>query len=79
MTVELERLISDVAAALVGIDRCGVPFKQFQCGVGPYGEPQLLAAVAQHLNTLPKYEGAVKTKELRICSFETNGLWSSNL
>jgi len=62
MIVEFERLIADVAAALVSIDRSGVPFKQFQCGVGPYGEPQLLGAVAQHLNTLPKYKGAVKTK-----------------
>jgi hypothetical protein len=62
MSAELEQLIADVAAALVGIDRCGVPFKQFQRGVGPYGEPQLLVAVAQHLNTLSKYNGSVKTK-----------------
>jgi hypothetical protein len=60
--VELERIIADVAAALVGIDRCGVAFQQFQPGVGPYGEPQLLAAVARHLNTIPQYDGLVKTK-----------------
>jgi hypothetical protein len=62
MSIELERVIADVAAALVSIDRCGVPFKEFQPGVGPYGEPQLLAAVARHLNGIPIYDGLVKTK-----------------
>ena len=62
MSVELEQVIADVAAALVSIDQCGVSFKQFQPGVGPYGEPQLLAAVTRYFNTIPAYEGLVKTK-----------------
>ena len=62
MSMELEQVTSDVAAALASIDRCGIPFKQFKHGVGPYGEPQLLAAVARHLNTLPSYNSSVKTK-----------------
>jgi hypothetical protein len=62
MSMELEQVISDVAAALASIDRSGVTFKQFKPGVGPYGEPQLLAAVARHLNALPSYNGSVCTK-----------------
>jgi hypothetical protein len=51
--MELEQVVADVASALVAVDSCGVPFKQFRNGVGPYGEPQLLGAVARHLRTLP--------------------------
>lgn len=60
--MELEQVITDVAAGLAAIDRCGVRFKTFQPGVGPYGEPQLLGGVAQYLNTLPAYSGSVRTK-----------------
>jgi hypothetical protein len=51
--MELEQVVNDLCTALVMVDQCGVPFKQFQPGVGPYGEPQLLAEVAQYLNNLP--------------------------
>lgn len=60
--MELEQVVVEVASALVAVDSCGIPFKQFRTGVGPYGEPQLLGAVARHLRTLPLYGGAVKTK-----------------
>src|SRR5437867_10579023 len=60
--MELAQVVRDVVDGLVVLDCCGVPFKQFQPGVGPYGEPQLLGAVAKHLNTLPAYGGAVRTK-----------------
>jgi len=60
--MELEEVVSDVAAAVASIDRCGMPFKQFQRGVGPYGEPQLLAGVVRYLNTLPSYNGSARTK-----------------
>jgi len=60
--MELEQVVVDVASALVAVDSCGVPFKQFRNGVGPYGEPQLLGAVARHLRTLPFYGESVKTK-----------------
>ena len=60
--MELEHVVGDVAAALVAVDGCGVPFKEVQPGVGPYGEPQLLGAVAKHLNALPAYGGAAQTK-----------------
>src|SRR5690242_21291732 len=60
--MELEQVVNDVGDALTRIDQCGVPFKQFQPGVGPYGEPQLVAAVAKHLNTLSVYNRTVQTK-----------------
>jgi hypothetical protein len=60
--MELERIVDNIVAALVAVDRSGIAFKHFQPGVGPYGEPQLLAAVAKHLNTLPAYGGTARTK-----------------
>jgi hypothetical protein len=60
--VELEELIADIADTLVEIDSSGVPFKNYQPGVGPYGEPQLLAKVASQLNELPKYDRGARTK-----------------
>jgi hypothetical protein len=60
--MDLEEVVSDIADALVRIDGSGKPFRTFQLGVGPYGEPQLLGQIARHLNELPKYRGAVQTK-----------------
>lgn len=60
--MDLDRVVNDVADALVAVDSSLVPFKDFQPGVGPYGEPQLLRAAAQHLNGLPAYGGGVRTK-----------------
>jgi len=72
--VELQDVVTDVAAALIGVDRCGTPFKGFRLGVGPYGEPQLLRAVAKHLNTLPSYRGGVRTK--RTPDLLISGQWA---
>jgi hypothetical protein len=58
----LEGLVQQIADALVVIDHSGAPFKSFQAGVGPYGEPQLLKAIAIELNKLPEYNGTVRTK-----------------
>jgi hypothetical protein len=60
--MELEQVVTDVADALVAIDRSGVGFKAFQAGVGPYGEPQLLRAVAKRLNEMASYSSLVETK-----------------
>jgi hypothetical protein len=57
----LESVIQDVADVLKGIDGSGEAFKNFQPGVGPYGEPQLVKLVAQHLNDIPAYSHGVKT------------------
>src|SRR5947209_2617039 len=48
--MKLEAVIADIADALKAIDSSRVPFKGFQPGVGPYGEPQLLKLIAKHLN-----------------------------
>jgi len=45
----MQTLIDDIAAAIHAIDCCGTPFKAFQPGVGPYGEPQLVKLIAKHL------------------------------
>ncbi|MGA8367171.1 MAG: hypothetical protein ACLQMT_03250 [Candidatus Acidiferrales bacterium] len=62
MPINLQELVSDFADALVHIDTSREPFRTFQPGVGPYGEPQLLKLIAAQLNRLPKYRGAVRTK-----------------
>lgn len=59
--MNLIEITDDITDALVDIDASGVPFKSFQPGVGPYGEPQLLKLIAQHLNNLPQYKGKVVT------------------
>lgn len=59
--MEVSEIVADIAHALVAIDSSRVPFKGFQRGVGPCGEPQLVRAIAQHLNTLPAYRGTART------------------
>lgn len=56
----MQQLIDDIAAAIRAIDRSGVAFKQFRPGVGPYGEPQLVRAIAAHLRDqfADRYAGA---------------------
>ena len=60
--MDLAEVITDVADAIVAIDSAGVPFKQFQNGAGPYGEPQLMRAIVQRLSDLPRYRGKVATR-----------------
>jgi hypothetical protein len=60
--VELCEIINDVADELVVIDTSRTPFKQFQPGVGPYGEPQLIRDLAKRLSARPAYAGRVITK-----------------
>jgi hypothetical protein len=61
-TMNLAEVIEDVADSLIAIDTSRVPFRSFQLGVGPYGEPQLLKAIALNLNRLPKYNDQVQTR-----------------
>ncbi len=60
--MELKEIVSDVANALVNIDRSGLAFRGFQKGVGPHGEPQLVKLIATALNHLNKYGNRVRTK-----------------
>ena len=60
--MELDRLVADFAVCLAEIDASGTRFKDFQAGVGPYGEPQLVKLVAEKLNQQDPYRGLVATK-----------------
>ena len=59
--MDLECVVADIADVLKIIDSSRVPFKAFQAGVGPYGEPQLVKLIAEHLKRLPQYALGVKT------------------
>jgi len=61
-SMELDEIIDDITDSLVAIDDSKIPFKDFQPGVGPYGEPQLVKRIAKQLNELPKYKSKVITK-----------------
>ena len=60
--MELSKIVVDIADALVHIDASKEPFRDFQPGVGPYGEPQLVKRIAAQLNELPEYNGGAHTK-----------------
>ena len=51
--MELKKVVKDILDSVVSIDASEVPFRSFQPGVGPYGEPQLLMNIASQLNKLP--------------------------
>jgi hypothetical protein len=72
--MELDQLVADFADCLVEIDASGTRFKDFQAGVGPYGEPQLLKLVAEELNLREPYRGRVVTK--RTPDLLVKGLWA---
>jgi len=64
MTISLETVVEKIANALVVIDASGVGFRNFLPGVGPYGEPQLLTAVASRLNASLPCDGGICTKRI---------------
>lgn len=48
----LQTLVEQLAQALRRIDSSGIPFKKFQPGVGPYGEPQVVKKAVEVLKEL---------------------------
>jgi hypothetical protein len=62
MAAELSQLVSDVSKCLHEIDTSGTCFKEFQPGVGPFGEPQLVKLIADRLNQNLGYGGRAVTK-----------------
>ena len=72
--MQLDRVIRDVADVLVAIDQSRVPFREFRPGVGPYGEPQLVRAIAQRLNEFGAYRGTACTK--RCPDLLIRGAWA---
>ncbi len=72
--MELERVARDLGDALVAVDCSGTPFRQFQPGIGPYGEPQLVSAAAEYLNSREPYQGLVAT--MRSPDLLIRGHWA---
>jgi len=60
--MQLGVVVADIADAIVQIDASRLPFRSFQHGVGPYGEPQLVKLIASYLNGLAGYENKAHTK-----------------
>jgi hypothetical protein len=72
--MDLNKVMNDVTDAIVEVDASRVPFRSFQPGVGPYGEPQLLKLIVAHLNRLPEYKATVLTK--RSPDLLVPGFWA---
>ena len=60
--MDLSEIVADIGKSIVSLDAGGTRFRDFQPGVGPFGEPQLVKNIAARLNTLEKYGGRVRTK-----------------
>lgn len=60
--MNLEKLAIHIADGLVNIDKYKLPFRTFQAGVGPYGEPQLLRLIAEYLNNSCRFQPPAITK-----------------
>jgi len=72
--MDLEQVVSDIADVLELIDSSGKQFKSFQAGVGPYGEPQLVKLIANHLDKMPDYYQCVRT--MRTPDLLISGHWA---
>lgn len=70
----LETVVIDIADSLKSIDASAVPFKAFQAGIGPYGEPQLVKLVAEELARTGRYPLGVKT--MRTPDLLITGHWA---
>lgn len=60
--MELTKLVDDIADSLVAVDRSRVAHKQFQPGVGPYGEREIVRLIKQSLDTQAGYVGLLEIK-----------------
>jgi hypothetical protein len=72
--MDLQQVVSDIADVLKLIDASSIPFKAFQSGVGPYGEPQLVKLIAEHWNRNPLY--ALRVKTMRTPDLLIAGSWA---
>lgn len=73
MVVNLERIVCDIADALVDIDTSRIAFRDYRPGVGPFGEPQLVRRIAEILDSKDVYRGKVGTG--RTPDFIINDSW----
>lgn len=72
--IQLPTVVDDIADSVVAIDQSNTPFKQFRPGAGPYGEPQLVRAIAERLNQATAYRGRTRTK--RCPDLLIDGAWA---
>jgi hypothetical protein len=71
---DLAELVGHVLDACIAIDSSGLPFKAFQPGVGPYGEPQLVKGITHYINKVASFEGRAASK--RTPDLLIHGLWA---
>lgn len=72
--MDLQQVVIDIADGLKAADFSEPPFKNFQRGIGPYGEPQLVSIVALYLGNLSQYQLGVKT--MRTPDLLIKGHWA---
>ncbi len=61
----MKQLVNHIAEGLKWIDNSGIPFRNYQPGVGPYGEPQLVRKVFEYLRkNYPERYKSAKTKRV---------------
>jgi hypothetical protein len=61
----MKQIINHIAEGLKWIDNSGIPFRNYQPGVGPYGEPQVVRKIFEYLREkYPKYYKSAKTKRV---------------
>ena len=70
--MSLNVITKQIADALVNIDSSRIPFRAFNPGVGPYGEPQLVREIARLLAL--QYPNRVLTK--RTPDLLIQGMWA---
>jgi hypothetical protein len=61
----MKQLVNHIAEGLKWIDSSGVPFRNYQPGVGPYGEPQVVKKIIEYIREeYPDYYANTKTKRV---------------
>jgi hypothetical protein len=72
--VELSEIVDDITRIIAALDAKNERFREFQPGIGPYGEPQLVKEIAAHLNEIEMYGRKVRTK--RCPDLLIEGAWA---
>ena len=61
----MQQIVNQIAEGLKSIDDSRIPFRHYQPGVGPYGEPQLTRKLINYLSKIyPNQYENVKTKRI---------------
>jgi hypothetical protein len=76
--VELDLLVNDFADALAAVDRTGARHKQFQPGVGPFGEADAIRAALAELRAT-KFSRYAEAVIRRLPDLLIPGAWALEL